>query len=300
MKRLLLFCVVFTLSVVPFGNGGNGTTPTLLGEIAFVTPAFAQVDTDCADYGDAPDGFMAGYGAPYDTVFGTFPSYYDSDGARNLSLDQSWCEAVAVEHVTWGAIKAMYRTDGGAQRVVASVFNETEPQEWLGSDGPNGASVSYEYDSEQVDLDQYDDGVSPLAYNYACNPGILDVEVCVNDADGGRYGPEPEKMLYINVLCDWNKDGQWGGQDVGFCPVPVDEWAVRNYAVDPSTWPAGQDCEVIPITIDLGRPGNAWLRVTLTYGETIPTTPEWTGTGQFASGETEDHLILLYIDGPTN
>jgi len=259
-------------------------------------PAAAQ-DTDCADYGDAPDGAPAGYVAPWDTVAGYFPSTFAHDGARNLDLDQGWCESVPVLQTSWGAVKALYRGDSGVQLVVSNQY--AGPQEWLGSSNPGGASVSYELDSQQVDLDAYDDGVTPLGFTYACNPAQFNIEVCVEDADGGRYGPTPEKQLYINVLVDWNKDGVWGGMDEGVCPSPVPEWAVKNLAVDPSTWPSGQNCAVIPVQVSLGRFGPAWMRVTLTYGETIPETPEWTGTGVFSSGETEDILILLDPSGPT-
>lgn len=184
------------------------------------------------------------------------------------------------------------------QLVVSNQF--TSPQEWLGSTNPSGASVSFEVDSQQVDLDAHDDGVSPLGFTFACNPARFNIEICVDDADGGRYGPAAENMLYINILCDWNKDGVWSGLDEGICPFPVPEWAVKNFAVDPSSWPAGQNCSVVPVPVALGRFGPAWMRVTLTYGETIREVPEWTGTGAFASGETEDLMMLLDPSGPTN
>jgi hypothetical protein len=229
---------------------------------------------------------------------GLFPSTYANDGARNLDLNQGWCTPVSVMPTSWGVVKAMYRNGNGIQLVASNSFSS--PQEWLGSSNPGGASVSYELDSQQVDLDVYDDGVSPAGYDFACNPAGFFIEVCVDDADGGRYGPAAENMLYINILFDWNKDGVWGGLDEGICPFPVPEWAVKNYAVDPSTWTPGENCSAIPVPVNLGRFGPSWMRVTLTYGETIPEAPEWTGTGVFASGETEDLIILLDPSGPTH
>lgn len=264
-----------------------------------LTPAATAQSTDCADYGDAPDGALAGYVEPWNAVMGMFPSTYANDGARNLDLDQGWCTPVSVMPASWGMVKAMYRNGGsGVQYMVMDSFSG--PQEWLGSSNPGGASVSYELDSQQVNLDSYDDGVFPLGFTYACNPAQFSIEVCVEDAGGGRYGPAAENMLYINILFDWNKDGVWGGMDEGICPFPVPEWAVKNYAVDPSSWGEGQVCNVVPVPVNLGRFGPAWMRVTLSYGEPIPETPEWTGTGVFLSGETEDLIILLDPSGPTN
>jgi hypothetical protein len=273
-------------------------SPAVLLSLALVSTASAQT-TDCADYGDAPDGALAGYVAPWDAVTGMFPSTYANDGARNLDLDQGWCTPVSVMPTSWGALKSMYRREAASIQLVES-SSFSSPQEWLGSSNPGGASVSYELDSEQVDVDMYDDGVSPLGFTFACNPAQFNIEVCVDDADGGRYGPSAENLLYINILFDWNKDGVWGGLDEGVCPFPVPEWALQNFTVDPSTWAPGQNCSVIPVPVNLGRFGPAWMRVTLTYGEPIPTTPEWTGTGVFSSGETEDLIILLDPSGPTH
>ena len=270
----------------------------MLISLALVSPIAAQ-ETDCADYGDAPDGALAGYVEPWETVVGQFPSTFASDGARNLDVNQAWCGVVPVRQSSWGAVKAIYRSDGsGVQLVESGQF--TSPQEWLGSSNPGGASVSFELDSQQVNLDIYDDGVWPPGFVYACNPAQFQIQVCVDDADGGRYGSTPDKLLYLNILFDWNKDGVWGGMDEGICPLPVPEWGVKNFAIDPAAWPPGQDCATVQVPVDLGRFGPSWMRVTLTYGETIPETPEWTGTGVFGSGETEDLIILLDPSGPFN
>ncbi len=34
------------------------------------------------DYGDAPDGFLAGYASPYDGVVGRFPTRYETPNGR--------------------------------------------------------------------------------------------------------------------------------------------------------------------------------------------------------------------------
>jgi hypothetical protein len=92
----------------------------------------------------------------------------------------------------------------------------------------------------------------------------------------------------LNTLIDLNMDGAWGGTAGGGEP----EWVVQNLAV-----------AVTPgetITVDSAQfafanglilPDGAWMRIALT-SEQI-TAEDWDGTGEFSSGEIEDHVIEL-------
>ncbi len=124
-----------------------------------------------------------------------------------------------------------------------------------------GRWVDNENNADVSDLDYFDDsilGVNPLT-----------VRVSNYDWLG---------TLYLNVLSDENNDGDWDDPD---------EWVVINQAVN------------IPIRRgeSIATPFNwderRWIRITLT-GAQIPTIPQWTGTGEFEIGETEDYRIRKY------
>ena len=123
-----------------------------------------------------------------------------------------------------------------------------------------GQSVDTERDAaDQVDVlaktgDSFDDGLL----------GAIPLEFSVtnNDWDG---------PVYVNVLLDINKDGDW--EDQG-------EWVVQNMAVDV---PAGQTLEFVT-DVDFAEEAN--LRMTLT-GAPLD---GYVGKGEFEIGETEDHM----------
>jgi len=99
--------------------------------------------------------------------------------------------------------------------------------------------------------------------------GYLDVSYVMNDPEGG----------YINMLIDWNQDGQWSG---------TEEHVLVNFFVPPGSGDLsslGPPSFIIPDT-----PGHAWMRLTISDSDV----PEpWDGTGEFTDGETEDYLICI-------
>jgi len=158
--------------------------------------------------------------------------------------------------------------------------------EWLG-DG-----VDAEIDSRQVDLDLYDDGLM-LTELMACNRETVQVEVAVESRVNLEHPYDAGHLLYLNVLVDWDGDGFWSGR-VG-CPngTVAPEWAVRNLPIDVSSWPEGVLSQPENLELSVGpMTGETWARLTLTYGESI-SGDEWDGTGIFAYGETEDHLVTV-------
>ncbi len=156
--------------------------------------------------------------------------------------------------------------------------------EWLGE------RVNSESDSQQVNADEFDDGVIDLALD-ACRPSTLTVLASVASRDNvdHPYSDSPDQLLYLNALFDWSRDGRWTGADA--C---APEWAVQNVPIDVSQWPEGETSQLVTSTFTAGAQiGPMWYRVTLTYGEPVS---DWEGTGSFAYGETEDYY--QFVDDP--
>jgi len=99
---------------------------------------------------------------------------------------------------------------------------------------------------------------------------------------------------YVNVLADWNQDGQWTG--LSACPGggAADEHILKNLPV-PSGY-AGLLSALGAGQFLIGpNPGYVWFRFTIT--ESPVPLPGWTGDGIFYHGETEDYLLLIEEGG---
>ena len=98
----------------------------------------------------------------------------------------------------------------------------------------------------------------------------------------------------VNVLVDWNGDGQWTGSSN--CPTGP---AVEHVLVD---WPvpsgfAGPLSALAPPGFLVGpNQDYAWARFTVSDA---PVGQDWDGSGTFEDGETEDYLLLV-IDPATS
>ncbi len=174
----------------------------------------------------------------------------------------------------------------------------------LGSDGARHTDSSFEWLGQGVDqepeariadLDLYDDGVSFPELG-ACQEAVLEVVVSVADRGDPAHPYDEGRLLYLNVLADWDQDGGWDGPSEGEVPCCEDallsEWLVRNLAMDPSEWPDNTTSTVLHVPIVVGPEGHTWMRFTLTYNEALPG-DHWDGRGGFAYGETEDYLITI-------
>jgi len=158
--------------------------------------------------------------------------------------------------------------------------------EWLGQ------SVNGEPDSQQIDGDQYDDGVVPGELD-ACTEQALEMEITVRSREDPEHPYGAQHLLYLNVLVDWNGDGSWSGRVQ--CPqgVVAPEWAVRNLPVDVSSWPQGSLSTRQSILFSTGPlTGQVWARFSLSYAEVV-SGADWDGRGAFAHGETEDYLLTV-------
>ncbi|HEX7878363.1 MAG TPA: FlgD immunoglobulin-like domain containing protein, partial [Candidatus Eisenbacteria bacterium] len=98
---------------------------------------------------------------------------------------------------------------------------------------------------------------------------------------------------YINVIFDFDGNGEWGGQFTCFPgPLLVIEHAVRNVKVS-----ATNNGNLSSVLNALGQAYTAvggerfvWARFTISE---FPVPPDWDGAGIFGDGETEDYLFKI-------
>ncbi len=97
---------------------------------------------------------------------------------------------------------------------------------------------------------------------------------------------------YVNVIFDWNQDGEWGGET--YCNgAPIREHAVWNLPVPDGYigWLSGLNAPDVNI-----GPNDGYVWVRFTISERPGVNYFWNGGGWFEIGETEDYL--LRIDPP--
>jgi hypothetical protein len=98
--------------------------------------------------------------------------------------------------------------------------------------------VSDELNSSQVNLDPFDDGLN----------GVLPVSFSV-------YNKDWEGDLFVNILIDWNQDGDWENATSNG-PDPK-EWAVQNMLLK-----IPKD-ETRAYTTNVSLPKETWMRMTI-------------------------------------
>src|SRR5262245_40228012 len=152
----------------------------LVAALLTFTPVHAADSPYAGDFGDAPDGQNAGYGAPFTAVVGRFPTYYGTTNSR-------------------------YALRGGNTLTVGL--------EYLGmlQSAEFGASDAFDPDTvENLIDDDFDDGLvgdlCPSSPPPAPWPSSLPVALTfrVTVAPGA-----PSTIRYLNVLIDKNHDGVW-------------------------------------------------------------------------------------------
>ena len=109
---------------------------------------------------------------------------------------------------------------------------------------------------------------------------------------------EPGTDLWVNVWCDWNRDGDW--DDTIECTKgPASEWAVRNQFL--FDLPAGINRITTPAIMSWhpkNGPDEIWMRITLSEqpwkGGSNPGVEGNAGSGpeeKYDIGETEDYYF---------
>ena len=228
-----------------------------------------------SDFGDAPEGVLA---YPSSGVNGAFPTCINV-GPNGY-----------VEHLHYGA--------------------DLGPAVDLEVDGNAGLCPSFApYDDDEC----FNDGDAGLLIidSYTIVGGV--VTTCPNSSgvslgypcDTARWGWEvdihannfmiSQTDAYMNVLIDWNKDGDWG--DIVQCgSTMVPEHVLQNFAI-PFGF-SGPLSGLLPPDFIIGPdPGYFWSRFTISD---MPVTIPWDGDGIFEDGESEDYLIKVdTASGPT-
>ncbi len=238
----------------------------------------------CRDLGDAPDStnHFSATGSGTMTVEGglpaRFPTVADGPGApgpyHRLALPFHLGRAVSLESEA-----------------------DTGPD----TDGANNIQPPINL----ADQDRHDDGLDLASASFThCKPGALKVQIFISPLALTLLA-ETEKVGYLNIWLDSNRNGSWG--DVDACGLggpslfDTPEHIVIDHPVDAVTLGPGLHTLVIPTSGPVSWPAeradsSAWLRVSLSerpsekgvggYGDGHGP------LGGFLLGETEDYLIL--------
>jgi PKD repeat protein len=130
----------------------------------------------------------------------------------------------------------------------------------------------------------------------------LTSDPALNESMGGtcqlaQWGPNLDMYLevssllrgsYVNVLVDWNQDGEWGGTTHCSCSdTDVEEHILQNFYIP--DYHSGLLSELSPPLFRIGsQSGYVWARMTISkWAVGVP----WTGDAIFEDGETEDYLL---------
>ena len=256
--------------------GGFGSS-TGQGVISIRCEGIAQAKSDLGDAPDSsnnfgrnmtayPKGGPSGVRAYYPTVF--------SDGSGAGPYGPIHLDALAVAHLG------------------KKITHETEADSGQDQDGINNIKPQ----SNSPDNDKGDDGVIFPLNMPQCRWTTLDYIVNVIN---------PDTNLWVNVWCDWNRDGDWDDDSStdealictrGF----VSEWAVQNQYL--FNLPAGSNQLTTPAFLSCQpfiTPKELWMRVTLSEkpwtGGSDPGSRGNGGSGPqdgYEIGETEDYYFM--------
>ncbi len=227
------------------------------------------------DFGDAPEGALA---YPSSGVIGTFPtcgmSYFVAHGFTDPPIA---CFGLMVD----------FEFDGNAG--ICPNFN------------PN------QYDQDECFNDGDAGLIKPEPYTIQGAVGSEAVVPCPagngtalgNTCQQAKWGTDIDILVhkkivssdydFVNVLVDWNQDGQWGGAST--CPggASASEHVLQNFPV-----PKGHNGPLSalgPADFTIGpNSGYVWARFSI--GER-PVDPDWNGDGGFEYGESEDYLLRV-------
>jgi hypothetical protein len=281
----------------------------ILGWIAAMAPAPAHARVQATgavpctlsyhDAGDAPEGFP-----PYPGVaVGRFPTCSADTGPGTQEIDCGM------------PVSSAPGPTGQALHLAGFDF---APPFWLGC----GASPP-----ALGGIDSEMEGKSgPGGGGNACGGGAVDCteltpwgmsfgqDECLGDLDAGVSGPIEFEVCtttrlrfratlceldslpaYLNVLVDWNQDGDWNDNlSCGTGAPCAPEWVVRTARI---TVTRGCSEHESPQFVVGPGAGPGWMRVTLT-GDPVHSGFPWAGSngtvnGIFRSGETEDHPVVI-------
>ncbi len=228
------------------------------------------------DFGDAPEDALA-YLSP--SVTGLFPTCLTYGSATSV-----------VRHTNFGALFG--------------------PSVDFEADGNGGACPNCKPpDQDECFADQDAGLIFPEPFTIDTTPSIVPCpksngtplgNICQFASWGANLDIDvtnnmPSQAIgFVNLLVDWNQDGQWGGSMT--CPngVTVPEHALVDFPV-PNGF-TGPLSQLFPPNFLIGpNPGHVWARFTITERQVLT---GWTGEGEFGDGESEDYLLLISDSDP--
>lgn len=241
--------------------------------ITLLAGAPAEAVGPQGDYGDAPEGAPA---YPWIGIVGKFPTCFG--GAYGFIRHQVQANAP----LFLGPL-VDYENDGNAGVCPPPPYQNDECHASVDDDAGIIVPTSYTLNAANQPI--------------ACTPGA---RTSLGPACGlGDWGVNLDfeianttnNSVYMNLVVDWNMDGQWGG--TGACASGAFlEQILTDFVVPPNF--GGRVSLLNPPPYRIGdRDGYVWLRVTLTD---VPIGGNWDGNGRQASyvlGETEDYLVRV-------
>jgi hypothetical protein len=164
-----------------------------------------------------------------------------------------------------------------------------ETQADVGVDEDAFRNLDLQNNNDLADQDGGDDGLELPVVMPPCGTTTLNYTVTVASA--------AMKQAYVNVWCDWNRDGDWN--DTVSCPAGnVPEWAVQNQLI---TWSGlGKRTFTTPAFTcwhpDMDEIDPLWLRITIAEQPTGSATGGAGPVDGYQYGETEDYYVEPVAD----
>ena len=222
------------------------------------------------DFGDAPEGTLA---YPANGMTGNFPTCANT-GSRGTYVSH---------------------TPGG------SYFGAGVDLESDGNQDNCPTFRSYEYNNDECFQDGDAGLIVPAPFTITGTPGNELVVPCGETGTAldtvcmmVNWGSDIDILVtgtgYVNMLVDWNRDGQWNNYSGTQCAgVIVPEHVLVDFPVNQAV--SVPLSTLLPPSFIAGPfVGYSWVRISITP---IQVGDDWDGSGTFSDGETEDYLLLV-------
>lgn len=309
---------IFAVSSMTDGGGEHSHShAAAFSEPQGAAPQFTWGDIDCnggTDSVDALKGLQfvaglpfqqnAGCPAPEDEAIGLFWADWDCSGAVD-SVDTLQLLRFLVG-LAANQAEGCFDIGAAAEPALAFEVLATEPGWKDFGDAPDGTATGYSSGASTGSFPTMQGNAGPshpfpftvwlgefaTAEEAPVNGGdaddgvlAVDLAQCAESSalvtinPGGLTGGDLDGPFYVNVLADWNRDGDWS--DNSGC---VGEWAVQNEVIDLS----GSNSEVVVMAVEFTgghQVDEFWMRATVSREEYDPA-----AGGEF-EGETEDYLV---------
>jgi hypothetical protein len=253
-------------------NGGGQYPGGSVTDFVLRNPPGGGAEEIGCEFGDAPDGATA-YALP-GHVFGDFPTCM-------LGPNGYIVHTGITGDMRFGFYEDL-ESNGNSDDCAFSIYDNDE----LFNDGDAGLMFPSPFSMGPPEYPAGPFG-SDHELGTACSSVQWGTEIDIH------YVNNTFQEAYINVIFDFDGNGEWGGQFTCFPgPLLVTEHAVRNVKVSPT---AGGMLSSVLHTLGqgytaVGGERFVWARFTISE---FPVPPDWDGAGIFGDGETEDYLFKI-------